>query len=490
MNDLLKKNINIIISIFILIQPILDLLTGICLHVFNINLTIGIFIRVMFLLLIMYIIVLNKKKIPLITYAIIFIYSILYLLGIIMYKDGGLFTEIQGLVKVFYFPLILISLYSLKDEIRINKMTIFITLIIYLFLILIPNLLGIGFKTYEITKLGTLGFFNSANEISGIISILTPILFIYLINIKSIILKLLIGITYIFIILTIGTKTPLLSLLITVGLSFLYLIVKALKKKKYKLIIASTIVVILGLISLILVIPKTNFYKNIEVHLDFLKVDNILDVFKEKELIDHFIFSQRLTFLDNKNKIYTNSSTYEKLFGIGYTSNSTMTKQIEIDYFDILYNHGIIGFIIFFSIYAYVFIKVLKNRNKDKSYENYMLKTSIFLVILLSFFTGHIITAPAVSIFAIALILSLNKIKKSIIYLTNNEKNIYKIKKLLSNNENLIIENSNKSKLKVLLFNYHNYDIAIYSNDKDKVIANLYGKKIYKYTNKLKKIEL
>ena len=111
MNDLLKKNINIIISIFILIQPILDLLTGICLHVFNINLTIGIFIRVIFLLLIMYIILLKKKKIPLITYFIIFIYSVLYLLGIIIYKDSGLFTEVQGLVKVFYFPIILISLY-------------------------------------------------------------------------------------------------------------------------------------------------------------------------------------------------------------------------------------------------------------------------------------------------------------------------------------------------------------------------------------------
>ena len=490
MNDLLKKNINIIISIFILIQPILDLLTGICLHIFNINLTIGIFVRVIFLLLIMYIILLKKKTIPLITYFIIFIYSILYLLGIIIYKDSGLFTEVQGLVKVFYFPIILISLYSLKDEIKINKMTIFITLIIYLFLILIPTLLGIGFKTYEITKSGTLGFFNSANEISGIISILTPLMFIYLIDIKNIIIKLLIGITYIFIILTIGTKTPLLSLLITLGLSFLYLICNAIKKKKYKLITTSTIIIILGLISLILVIPKTNFYKNIEVHLDFLEVDNILDVFKEKELIDHFIFSQRLTFLDNKNKVYSNSSTYEKLFGIGYTNNSIMTKQIEIDYFDILYNHGIIGFIIFFGIYAYVFIKVLKERNKDKSYENYMLKTSIFLVILLSFFTGHIITAPAVSIFAIALILSLNKTKKSIIYLTDNEKNTYKINDIVINNENLIIENTNSSKLKVLLFNYHNYDIAIYSKDKDKVLASLYAKKTYKYSNKLKKIEL
>ena len=491
MNKFLKENINKILSIFILLQPVLDLITGICVNVLNTNVTLGIIIRILFLAILMYITVfIYKKKISLWTYLSIIFYSCFYLFGIILYNDGLIFQEIQGLVRVFYFPLILISLYDLKDEIKISNMTLITTLIMYLVFIFIPITLNIGFKSYQITKSGTLGFYNSANEISGIISLLTPILFILLKEKGKYLLKGILLLVYLIVILTIGTKTPLLSLLITLGISFLYLICNAVKKKKYKLIATSTIIIILGLISLILVIPKTNFYKNIEVHLDFLEVDNILDVFKEKELIDHFIFSQRLTFLDNKNKVYSNSSTYEKLFGIGYTNNSIMTKQIEIDYFDILYNHGIIGFIIFFGIYAYVFIKVLKERNKDKSYENYMLKTSIFLVILLSFFTGHIITAPAVSIFAITLILSLNKTKKSIIYLTDNEKNTYKIKDIVINNENLIIKNTNSSKLKVLLFNYHNYDIAIYSKDKDKVLASLYAKNTYKYSNKLKKIEL
>ena len=49
MEQFIKKNINIILAIFILIQPIIDLLTGLCLHVFNINFTVGIIIRIMFL---------------------------------------------------------------------------------------------------------------------------------------------------------------------------------------------------------------------------------------------------------------------------------------------------------------------------------------------------------------------------------------------------------------------------------------------------------
>ena len=49
MNSFIKKNINVIISIFILLGPILDMLTGLCLHTFNINFTIGIIVRVIFL---------------------------------------------------------------------------------------------------------------------------------------------------------------------------------------------------------------------------------------------------------------------------------------------------------------------------------------------------------------------------------------------------------------------------------------------------------
>ena len=226
MAKIIKENFNKILSIFILIQPILDLLTGICIHTFNLNITIGIFVRILFMLFIVFTTVfIYKKKLPLLISTIIFIYAICYLLGIVIYKDGVLFNEIQNLVKVFYFSIVLTSLYSIKDEIRISKMTLFITLSTYLLFILIPNLLGIGFKSYEITKSGTLGFFNSANEISGIISILTPIVFVIIKDMKTKIIKVVFAITYLFVILTIGTKTPLLSILITLGLTLLYYII-------------------------------------------------------------------------------------------------------------------------------------------------------------------------------------------------------------------------------------------------------------------------
>lgn len=406
MENYIKKNINSIISIFILIGPILDFLTGICIHTLNISFTIGIIVRVLFLLFICIVtIFIFKKKKLIIPYLIIGLYFILYVLGIILYKDNNnLFFEIQNLVKVFYFPIIFLSLYSIKDKVDINNKVLIKTLFLYLILILIPTVFGIGYKTYEITKAGTLGFFNSANEISGIISILTPIMFIMLKDKKNIILKVLLGLMYLVVILMMGTKTPLLALCFTIGVFLAYLVIESIKQKKYKKIIITLSILLLGVFGIILVLPKTNFYKNIKTHLDFLEVESIADVFKDKKLIDHFIFSQRLTFLEKENKLYSKSNLYLKTFGIGYLNNGKETKMIEMDYFDIFYHHGIIGFIVYFSIIIYLLAKKIKF---NKSFEGYMLRTSFVLIGILSFFTGHIITAPAVSIIVTVLLLKI-----------------------------------------------------------------------------------
>ena len=407
MEKIIKNNINKIISIFILISPILDLLTGICIHTLKINLTIGIIVRVLFLLFITIVtIFIFKKKKLIIPYLIIGLYFIFYTLGIIIYKNSiGLFFEIQNLVKVFYFPIIFLALYSIKDKVDIENKILIKVLFLYLILILIPTAFGIGYKTYEITKKGTLGFFNSANEISGIISILTPIIFIMFKDKKNILLKILLGVAYLIVILMMGTKTPLLSLCFTIGVYLAYLTIESIRKKKYKRIIITISILIIGVFGLILILPKTNFYKNIKTHLDFLEVENITDIFKDKKLIDHFIFSQRLSFLEKENKLYNKSNLYLKTFGIGYLKpNGEETKMIEMDYFDIFYHHGIIGFIIYFSIIIYL---IIKNIKFNKTFEGYMYKTSFLLAIILSFFTGHIITAPSVSIIVTILLLKI-----------------------------------------------------------------------------------
>lgn len=447
MNKIIKKNINIIIGIFIILQPIIDLITGLCLNIFNLNLTFGIIIRMLFLIFIMYVtIFIYQKKKSLIYYFLFIIYSILYLVSNLLVKDTSIFTELQGLLRVFYFPLLLISLYDLKEEINISKMTLMTTLFLYLIFIFVPMLLNVGFNTYQVTKSGTLGFYNSANEISGIISLLTPFVFIIFKESKGIMIKVLFTLLYLVVILTIGTKTPLLSLLITLFFTFLWLIVNYLKNKKYKQIIISVSLIIVSLISLILLLPKTNFYKNIKVHLDYLEVDNIADVFADEKLIDHFIFSERITFYTDKSHIYHDSSIYQKLFGIGYINDNKVTKLIEMDYYDIYYSHGLIGFIIFMIVPLYVLFK-FSFQKRIYNFDMYITNISFLLSLLLSLLTGHIITSPAVSLLVVIIILYLDCDKKKNLLFTAYNLDLGGIETALVN----LLDNINYDKYNVTL---------------------------------------
>ena len=495
MDKFIKNNINKIVAVFLILQPFLDVITGICIHTLKINFTIGIIVRVLFLLFISFIVlfVFKKKKI-IVPYLIIGLYFIFYIIGTIIYKDSNYIFEIQNLVKVFYFPILFVSLYSIKDYIRISRMTLFTVVFLYLILLFIPTIFGVGYKSYEITKAGTLGFYNSANEISGIISILTPIIFIIFFESKKIIPIIMFTVMYLIVILTIGTKTPLLSLFITMGISILYLWKYLFKTKQIKYILVSLLVIIIGTIGLVIIGPKTNFYKNIRTHLDYLKLDHITDVFKDEKLVDHFIFSSRLKFLHNKSKIYKKSNLYQKVFGIGYINNNKETKMIEMDYFDIFFSHGIVGFLIFFTISIYMLYKIIE-KSKKHSYQNLMLNTSIIFIGFLAFFTGHIIIAPSVSLLCIIIIISTAKRKKKDLLFADKSMITGGIEKaqlnLLNNidykkyNVTVILEEKTGE-----LLNKINPDIRVrelkVSNNKNIVIRkiiNYTGKLIYKIFN-------
>ena len=150
-----------------------------------------------------------------------------------------------------------------------------------------------------------------------------------------------------------------------------------------------------------------------------------------------------------------------------------------MDYFDIFYNQGIVGFIIFFVPYLYILISVLQERNSF-SFRQLMLYLSLFLVIVLSLFTGHIITAPSVSLIVCFLLLSLTKKDKKELLFTGK----YRVTIILEEKEGELLEKLDKSievkefkvsnnKNKVIrkvtnlirrcaysIFNYHTYDFS------------------------------
>ena len=421
MNKIIKNNFNTILIILLLLQPILDIITGICVNTLKVDITFGIIIRMLMLLFICYstLFVFKKKKV-LIPYLLVGGYFILYIVGMLVFKDTSLLVELKYLLRAFYFPILFSSLCLIREEIRISNMTLFTILFIYLIFLFVPVLFGIGYKSYAITKVGTLGLFNSANEISGIISILTPIMFIVFYQSKKIIPILILSILYLVVIFMIGTKTPLITLCITLFVTLVYVWIQWFKKKQYKYIGYSICVCLIGLLSVVILLPKTNFYKNIRTHLDYLEVEHVTDIFKDPFLVDHFIFSSRIEFLDSKSRIYLDAPVYEKLFGIGYINDNKETKLIEMDYFDIYYSHGTVGFFIYFVI-VLSFLFMVAEKYKNKSFVDVMNVTTLFLIMFLAFFTGHIITAPSVSILVVIINLALaQRKKKDLLFAANN----------------------------------------------------------------------
>ena len=407
----IKNNINNLFLIYLFLQPVLDITTAIMINVFKIDFTIGTIVRGLFLIFILYYIFFIYKKNKAINKYLIFVLLFIagYLFNIIYTKGFVVLDyEAKQLIKLVYFPIILVFTYILSKEkkLDVNYKTLTGLFILYSSLVFIPNILGIGFSSYEITKSGTIGFFYTANEIGGIMSILMPFFIYSLFKKKSYFLILVSFIILFYILTSMGTKSPLLSFLIII----IYYVINSIKttivKKNYKRLTYY----VLGLCSVILIglflIPRTNFYKNIVVHLDFLEVKSVKDIVTSPKKIDHFIFSERLSFLSKTRKIYKKSPISSKLLGIGYIDNYSTDevnlKTIEMDFFDIYYRTGLIGFIIIMMPYIYLLCTSFRRRKKSLLSNVYVI--SILLGVLLSLLTGHILTSPSVAIYIVLIL--------------------------------------------------------------------------------------
>lgn len=424
-NNFLEKNIEKILIIFLYLQPFLDIITAISIKKFDINLTIGSIVRLLFLVFcFIYLIFINKehKKKNIFFLIIIGSYFIIYTGINFYYKDlTSTIYEVKNLLNTFYLPVVLIAFIEIFKQYKIefNLKHLVIIFSIYIFSIIIADITNTSFLSYSHSKLGSIGWFLSANAIGNILSFLLPIVIYYLIYKKNKLFGSLLILSTLYVFATMGTKVPILSLGIILTTNFLYYFIKNVKEKKYKNISLLVSLFLIIIVSTILILPKTSFYKNIKIHMNYYKINSILEIFTDYDNINNLIFSERLTFLKNTNNAYKNASLPAKMFGIGYIENFNTTKEstktIEIDYFEVFYRHGIVGFIIYFSVFIKFLYIVIKKALAKFNLINIEYLTSIILILLLSLFSGHILVTPAVSIF-IAILFCI------IIYGFNNDK--------------------------------------------------------------------
>lgn len=414
-NTFFERYIEKIILLFLFVQPLLDFIAAISINILNVGLTISSIVRFLFLIFCIYYLIFldktNNRKRNLLIFISFIIYLILFGFTIIFYKGIDVFSyEIKNLFNTFYFPIVLISLLDIFEQynLKVKFKNIIYVYFIYIVLILIPNITHTGFSSYSHSKFGSVGWFLSANSIGNILSIMLPFIFLYLIKSDSNkFFKACIIIIILYVFSSMGTKVPIFSLCLCFIINFMFYIIKWVKSKEYKYVSFSFFSVLIVIILSIIIIPKTTFYKNIQIHKNYLGFNNYAEVFTNYDLLDHFVFSQRLTFLKNTSISYSKSSIMEKIFGIGYIENygtdQVSIKAIEIDYFEIFYRNGIIGFILYFSIVLPVIIQRI--RMKVTSLESLEFKLSIILILLLSLFSGHVLVNPSVSIFIVFILL-------------------------------------------------------------------------------------
>ena len=413
------KKLKVMYIIFLLF-PLINLLTGLMTRYGDFPLTIGVIVRIALLVfLVMYVFFLSKskyKKLTIIYFSILAVFAITYILTKPEYFTlRALYNEANLMFKFMYFPILILGMLNLCDEYGFDtkkwQKIFLIGLIFYIIFILLPVILQSSFNSYVREKYGLVGWFYAANEVGPILLMLYPATFSLLEKHK--IWFLIISFISILTILAIATKVA------TIGLGMVIIIYAILyilfKRKK---VINKAFLLIIILIYSILYSPfGDKLYANIEEYNSKNEKQPIVETVPPNTTIqpnpqqppkpEESFLSQLLSNRDIKvkemNKEYMEANVVDKLFGIGfYDAEKQEIKIAEMDFFDIFYHYGLIGFLILCFPYLFLLYSLIKSV-KSKSYKwnlNLSYAILIFLLILgIGFFAGHIISAPAVSSF-------------------------------------------------------------------------------------------
>lgn len=362
-----------LLVMFLYFLPFIDLLTSIA--TWESKASIGLILKGLFVIITsIYLFYKNyKKKEYWYLYGIFIIYFLFYGSYLVFNKPNTIFTEFINVIKIFYFPF-LVLFFSQCENKELSKKLFFYYSLCFLLMYLIPYPLGLGHNINEIyeNKNLYLSYFYVGNELVNIFVLVLPIGFLYLKDKKRIYLLGYLILIFLMILL-LGTKTMYLSFLFVIGY---FLFKKREMFKKYLVII----------LILLLLLPRSSLYKNIKTSLEYYHIQNVSDLLTFQN-IDNVIYSNRLSFVYNLHKNYQKEDISGKIFGMGRQKIMNM-KDAEIDIFDIFYSIGILGFMIYLVFFAFVI-----NKAKLKGIYAYL----FWLLILISLFSGHVLLSPMTS---------------------------------------------------------------------------------------------
>ncbi len=439
LKNLSKNKLPIALLVFVLCQPFIDIITSFQVENGQ-SLTAGTIIRSLFMVLCFGYTTLgvkkHKNKISFFGSIIIAAYCVIFLA--LCYFRGGfpcVFGNVREMVKVFYFPFLLLAAFALyqSHKILVGKKVLIYTGILYMSSIFIAYITGTGLDSYGYGA-GNKGWFYAANEIGIIIGMLTPAIICYCTeilfknlkgNIKLRLANVLISIIglglTIFCSISIGTKVVFFSILGYFLCFTIWQFISCIREKKASYLAKALVALLLSgvIVGLYFISPlQQNVTDSIEIHYsdDVVEKPEKPNSIIEKEEASstyqfaNWILSDRLTIVEPVIQTFDQGDITAKLFGIGYEKygsfENTMEKSVEMDFISLFLRHGIIGFLLYaWPVVYYLFI-VLKRffQNFKCAFFSIEYCTYLYSIILglgISFLAGHVISAPAVSIYLV-----------------------------------------------------------------------------------------
>lgn len=461
-----QKRILNILLIYVLLQPIFDILSFLSIREiipFNISTYIKpIFVFSLGIYMLFWKCDDKKKWYIYILVFLIFLIGHFYVLFSLLTPLSKVLHEFRFIINIAYMIALFIIAFTLynnyddKTEFLTKvKHTVLVTILLYFVLLIISVLTGTASLTYEYAdaaKKGFKGWFDSGQILGHAFSILFPILIYVALSPKSkIYTKVLILSVFVTGVSLLGTKVPYYITIIVMILYFIISIIIPFLNKEHKVNYFNLIIIPMFVIIMFATYKYTPVYFNNELNKSVLSTSiedydlnnesgyaEVYDIEELKKLypgknidalIEYYGWSEEASdylskmFKEGKvhpsdmrkkqilyaNKKYSLSDLKFKLFGLGFL-NQDSSFSLESDFFMALYSFGIFGFILFLVIPLYYFIKstifILKNL-KLVDFETYLIYMGLGIFFCISIYAGYTYIYTNFSIFLVLLIVML-----------------------------------------------------------------------------------
>ena len=440
MEKIKRFSIENILCLFIVLCPVLDMVSFLYRNIFNTNFSPSTFVRpIISIVVIIYLFFTKNKKFKIYSFLTFLLYAVyggihLYLFQKV--KTGSSYSNIvheaQYIINYSFMILnlfIYIDVFKEKNTDKLKKSVLY-AVSIYIISIFISIFTNTSSNTYLEEKMGYKGWFESGNSI-GAILILS--IFIYIGYIKDkkyrkIAVPLLI-LNGIFLTFLIGTRVGLFGFILVLSfyiiVEILYSLLKNEKVNKKLVIIASISIVAIALLVVIFgstTLERRKHLKQIEDNIvdasleqnshitgDLLDIKNKIDnnqlengymsQSQKESILDLYNIANSLNVSNNDQRmqqlIYNISLVKNQkniwliLFGNGYMANfRELVLEMEIPAF--LFNFGLVGFTLYFvpflSIFIYGISFAFKYRKKiDDEFIMLLLRKRIYICIIIFF---------------------------------------------------------------------------------------------------------